>query len=127
MHLHPSRVPIVRIALRAYLDQWSIPTPRAEDIETVFTELVTNCLRHAAKERRQASILLRLRPDHVHLSVGDGCPDPPIPTPDPCPDLLSESGRGLAIIEALSDAWGWAPRWPSGKLVWARFDLPHQR
>ena len=35
------------------------------------------------------------------------------------PDHLAESGRGLHIVDQLSDAWGWTPPDRSGKTVWA--------
>ncbi|MEU0222423.1 ATP-binding protein, partial [Streptomyces sp. NPDC006265] len=33
---------------------------------------------------------------------------------------LDEHGRGLCIVDALSEEWGWAPTPPVGKTVWAR-------
>jgi hypothetical protein len=39
------------------------------------------------------------------------------------PDELEESGRGLQVVAALSDAWGWMPRPGRGKVVWALFLL----
>ncbi len=36
------------------------------------------------------------------------------------PRLDDESGRGLMLVEALSDRWGWyVPHGPGGKVVWA--------
>lgn len=35
------------------------------------------------------------------------------------PDYFAESGRGLHLIEALSDQWGWTPLATGGKVVWA--------
>ncbi|CAB4732938.1 unannotated protein [freshwater metagenome] len=34
------------------------------------------------------------------------------------PDEADEHGRGLNIVEAVSDAWGSRP-WPGGKIVWS--------
>ncbi|MEU8875082.1 ATP-binding protein [Streptomyces javensis] len=39
---------------------------------------------------------------------------------DPMPD--DESGRGLAIVDALAEAWG-VPERVVGKTVWARMRL----
>jgi hypothetical protein len=36
--------------------------------------------------------------------------------------LLTDSGRGLLIIQSLSDAAWWAPRDEGGKSVFCRFD-----
>jgi hypothetical protein len=32
---------------------------------------------------------------------------------------LREHGRGLCIVDALAEEWGWTPRPPAGKTVWA--------
>lgn len=58
--------------------------------------------------------------------VRDGCP-PWTPTPPPggvgLPEWDSESGRGLALVEAVSDAWGVRPE-PTGKTVWFSLRVP---
>jgi hypothetical protein len=36
---------------------------------------------------------------------------------------LAESGRGLQVVPALSESWGWNPRADGGKVVWALFRL----
>jgi hypothetical protein len=53
----------------------------------------------------------------VVLVVTDPCPLPPVKR-DPVAD--AEHGRGLLVVEALSDHWGWTPRDP-GKAVFAIF------
>jgi hypothetical protein len=35
------------------------------------------------------------------------------------PDRTAESGRGLQMVDALSDVWGWSPVTGRGKAVWA--------
>ena len=50
--------------------------------------------------------------------------------PDPRPEDvadLTESGRGLLLVDALADAWGWAPRPDSGKDVWFRLPTREAR
>ncbi|XRQ02316.1 hypothetical protein ACN3XK_37560, partial [Actinomadura welshii] len=39
------------------------------------------------------------------------------------PDRFVEGGRGLLVVGAVSDAWGWARLATGGKAVWAAFDL----
>ncbi len=42
-----------------------------------------------------------------------------LPAPQPA-DPGAESGRGLLLVESLSDAWGsYRPQGSSGKVVWA--------
>ena len=35
------------------------------------------------------------------------------------PDRNEEAGRGLQMVDALSDVWGWSPVTGRGKAVWA--------
>ncbi|MGH1551452.1 ATP-binding protein [Streptomyces sp. L7] len=39
------------------------------------------------------------------------------------PDEFAESGRGLQVVSALSDSWGWNLRAGGGKTVWALFRI----
>ncbi|MCL8015651.1 ATP-binding protein [Streptomyces sp. AS02] len=68
----------------------------------------------------EAEIWLRLslrRPAHLVCAVTDPCDSPPV-YPH-ASDPLDEHGRGLRIIDALSEHWGWTRRQPMGKTVWA--------
>ena len=40
------------------------------------------------------------------------------------PGFLAETGRGLHIICALSDKWGYTTPSATGKVVWATFTSP---
>jgi hypothetical protein len=40
------------------------------------------------------------------------------------PDYFAQSGRGLHIVDCLSEAWGWTDPGPSGKAVWASVTSP---
>lgn len=86
---------------------------RAEDLLTVVDELVSNAVVHA----RGASIRLAFQrlPDGVLVEVADGDRNPPVPR---AAAELDGSGRGLAIVEALSARWGWRPE-ADGKVVFA--------
>ena len=35
------------------------------------------------------------------------------------PCSIEEAGRGLQMVDALSDVWGWSPLAGRGKAVWA--------
>jgi anti-sigma regulatory factor (Ser/Thr protein kinase) len=89
---------------------------RVHDASLVLSELVGNAVRHAEGDRLQ--VHLRRRGDVLRMAVRDGSVAGPVPRNA---DLEDEGGRGLLIIEALSDRWGWQPR-PGGKVVWA--DVP---
>jgi anti-sigma regulatory factor (Ser/Thr protein kinase) len=79
----------------------------------ITTELVSNGVRHA----RGGLVLqvLQLR-DGVVVSVADDSAAPPVVRS--AGRALAEDGRGLLIVERISDEVGWA-RTPTGKVVWA--------
>ena len=106
----------------ATLHRWSA-AERCHDIAIVVSELVTNALRHAlpgsgdARARRPVRLgLLQLRPC-VLCAVADPSTMAPVPRP---PGSLRETGRGLHIVCALSDGWGYTTS-GTGKVVWAMF------
>lgn len=105
-----------RAHLRATLDVWGLPGLR--DVgELVVSELVTNAVLHSG-----APTLLTLRHDRAtaRLSVGvaDGSSRHPAPR---AADEDALGGRGMHIVEAVSERWWVAPR-GGGKTVWA--ELP---
>ena len=54
---------------------------------------------------------------HIAVLVWDASPQPPVRTHI---DDEAESGRGLLLVEAVSQRWGWyTPRDTPGKVVWA--------
>jgi anti-sigma regulatory factor (Ser/Thr protein kinase) len=86
-----------------------------------LTELVANVVRHTPG--RRAAVLLARRPDGrgVRVEVTDTCPRPPLST---AVDELAEGGRGVLIVDAVTDRWGWDPL-PDrpGKTVWFECDV----
>ena len=106
----------------ATLNRWSA-TERCQDIAIVVSELLTNALRHAlpgsgdARPRRPVRLgLLQLR-----LCVLCAVADPSTAAPVPrSPGAYGETGRGLHIVCALSDGWGYTTS-GTGKVVWAMF------
>lgn len=96
------------------LRSWPVPAELAEDIVLAASELVTNAVEHGHGE---VEIALRLTGGVVRLSVRDEADAEPVRRH---PDEHSPRGRGLALIEAISAAWG-HHRAGSGKWVWAEF------
>jgi anti-sigma regulatory factor (Ser/Thr protein kinase) len=91
------------------------PRETMEAAELMTSELATNSVRHAHSDFELA--ILRSR-DEIRVEVSDHGPGQPImrsPTP------REQSGRGLRIVQELSENWGISPS-PNGKLVW--FTLP---
>ena len=88
------------------------------DVALVFSELLSNALRHAGPlPGAQIRVAWRLDPDSVRVSVRDGGgqtrPELGQPT------QAATGGRGLRIVEKLSQGWG-TSRDDAGTTVWAR-------
>jgi hypothetical protein len=108
-----SFVPCARRCTRRVLRSWHLSN-LAGDGEMVVAELVTNAVQAtelcaAGAEKLALPVTLGLRSDGTRLvvEVTDGALGRP-----------RTGGRGLAIVSALAEAWGWYPA-TGGKLVWA--------
>jgi len=117
----PRSVRVAREFALATLQRWGV-AERSEDIAIVISELLTNALRHAlpASGDTRPIRLGLLQPGPCLLcAVTD--PSRAAPIPQAPREFLSETGRGLQIICALSDRWGYTPLSDTGKVVWATF------
>ena len=85
-----------------------------DDTQLIVSELVTNAYLHGA-----SGIGLEMRMDggELEVAVRDGSAVVPRPR-SAAPD--AESGRGLAILAAITDNWGVNQEPGGGKRVWAR-------
>jgi len=120
----PQPAKTARRFTRATLERWGLD-PLADDAEVIVAELVANAVCHAdagPAERdpvyRDPRVGLRLfrRPGEVMCAVLDPCADAPVLR---APDDETECGRGLQVVDALCDVWGWSPVAGRGKAVWA--------
>jgi anti-sigma regulatory factor (Ser/Thr protein kinase) len=107
---------------RNTLRDWGLAS-LSEDAETIVGEFVANAVTHAAtlspQQRRSADHLgLRLlrRTGEVICAVLDPSDVAPVLQ---SPLSADEAGRGLQMVDALSDVWGWSPVAGRGKAVWA--------
>ncbi|MBT3150246.1 ATP-binding protein [Streptomyces sp. CHD11] len=106
---------------RDTLGAWSLGH-RCDDATLVMAELAVNAVTHAAPRCPgvpDVRLGFRLEPAHLLLTVSDPDDHPPVHAPG-AGSGLEEHGRGLHIVDALSEAWGWTPTDPAGKTVWAR-------
>ena len=96
----------------------------SQDIAIVVSELLTNALRHALPgpddtgPRRPVRLGLLQQGRWVLCAVAD--PGKAVPVPR-TPGSLAEAGRGLQMICAFSDRWGYTTSGDAGKVVWAMF------
>ncbi|MGW2532485.1 ATP-binding protein [Streptomyces sp. NPDC001595] len=111
-----------RAFTRDTLRDWSLGH-RTDDAALVVTELAANAVVHAvpraAADDSEVWLGLTRGTDHLTLTVSDPGDTPPVYAPHGA-FAFAEHGRGLCIVDALSEEWGWIPRPPAGKTVWAR-------
>jgi anti-sigma regulatory factor (Ser/Thr protein kinase) len=87
-------------------------------VELLSTELVNNAVVHATGGR---TIRITPDPEVVRVEVDDLSADAPVPE---IPEMRSESGRGLLLLAAIADAWGFEKQ-RHGKTVWFEIRAPH--
>jgi anti-sigma regulatory factor (Ser/Thr protein kinase) len=100
----------VRDAIRS----WQVPV----DLDAALlltSELVTNAVRHEAGQRAQAVVLaIACSRGRLRVDVHDTSRSLPAVAEVPAD---AETGRGLLLVETLSDEWGFY-RTPAGKAVY---------
>jgi anti-sigma regulatory factor (Ser/Thr protein kinase) len=114
----PASAAAVRRELALDLDLHGVPTDAVDDVMLVASELVGNAVRHGVTPGNEGrwTVEWTVQPNAVLISVDDPNDAEPV-LRHPAPD--APSGRGLAIVSALSNAWG-VERHSDGKRVWAR-------
>jgi hypothetical protein len=145
----PAALPYVRRHTRQTLATWQLGY-LADDVELVVSELVTNAVRATRESGPRetgpretgpretgpretgppvAAILARppavavylaLDRDRLAALIWDSSPRPPARREH---HDAAESGRGLELVQALTDNWGVCPGDLGGKVVWATFRL----
>ena len=86
------------------------PDSRSAAVAAV-SELATNSLRHASSE---FTVTVDVDADQIRIEVTDTGPGTPVRRN---PSLADHGGRGLNILEALTDRWGIGAG-PDSKTVW---------
>jgi anti-sigma regulatory factor (Ser/Thr protein kinase) len=117
----PSAVPHARRCVRSTLAAWQLDAV-ADDTELVVSELLTNAVRAAAHAAAVVVLYVALDPDWLSVLVWDSCPEPPVRPARAADD--AESGRGLEIVDAVSERWGTCNLAAGGKIVWAQLGVP---
>jgi anti-sigma regulatory factor (Ser/Thr protein kinase) len=98
-----------RLFARAALGKQSRETLDA--VELMVSELATNCVQHANSE---FEITIDISNPDIRIEARDSGQGRPLPR---SPGPSEPTGRGLRIVEAMSDEWGVVPS-ASGKTVW---------
>ncbi|MFJ9537825.1 ATP-binding protein [Streptomyces sp. NPDC101225] len=113
----PRAVTVCRRTLRLILTMHGL-IGLVDVAELLATELVCNAVRHT---KGPAALRVRWAAGVLRIGAWDADPEPPEP-PQVLERLVeAEEGRGLALIRACADAWGWQPlsrHGNRGKYVW---------
>ncbi|MEW1722208.1 ATP-binding protein [Streptomyces sp. NPDC093109] len=117
---------LARLLATQQLDEWGIPRSTSDSavIAAVVAELVANAATHGRTPGRDFELRMTLAAELVRVEVVDTRPDrlPKAPGISPRPPAFSTSGRGLLLVAAYADRWGWAVRDPYTKVVWAEVE-----
>ncbi|MCF3105613.1 ATP-binding protein [Streptomyces roseoverticillatus] len=141
---HPDAARAARDMARTTFRDWGLAS-LAEDARLVVSELVSNAIHHTSPDKsltspgalRRIDLTFRGWPRWIFIGVTDEDSTPPmlplgeVFSPaliENLPEaLLPDSGRGLRIVQALTDAVWWVPGANGGKTVVCRFDLGADR
>jgi anti-sigma regulatory factor (Ser/Thr protein kinase) len=113
-----SAAPCARLHARHVLREWGLAC-LGDSAELLIAELVTNAVQASRTAPGASSVRLCLLSGsaQILILVWDASPDPPARI---TAGEEAENGRGLMLVEAISEQWGWFPRQNGhGKFVWA--------
>lgn len=106
------------------LETWGLDD-LSYDAATIVSELATNAIVHACDQTdpaEQFHVTLTADFEQMTITVTDLAVEEPADLFPGEPHVGAESGRGLGIVAAYSDDWGWQ-RQGAGKVVWATLDI----
>ncbi len=113
----PEAVRHARRYTRRTLRVWGVPGDDTDTALLVVSELVTNALVHTDGPVRLDLTLLHRR---LRVAVTDASPRTPVKPSDI--GWEATGGRGILLVEAMSDTWGTVPV-SGGKQVWCELAL----
>ncbi|MFJ7911268.1 ATP-binding protein [Kitasatospora sp. NPDC096204] len=109
-------VPAARRVVMAIVRGWGVPLSETalEELELCASEVIANALVHTGE---RCVVTVSWCSGRVRVEVADQGAEPRVKV---CEEEAT-SGRGLLLVEALAQAWGWYPT-QAGKVVW--FEYP---
>jgi anti-sigma regulatory factor (Ser/Thr protein kinase) len=118
----PGGVRRARLHARQLLSEWGL-TELSENVELLVSEVITNAVNASQSIQRIFPVRLWLLSDkaRVLILVWDANPQPPERI---AANEEAESGRGLLLVETISELWDWYfPQAAGGKIVWALAEM----
>ena len=116
---------LARLLAQHRFDVWGVPygSDASETAGLVVAELAANAVLHGRVPGRDFRLALTLTPPHeLLIELTDTRTDAHPPSHRrQLRDVQAESGRGLLLVDALTEAWGVRsrPEGRPGKTVWA--------
>ncbi|XCM28636.1 ATP-binding protein [Streptomyces parvus] len=121
----PRGVRLARHLAGERLDTWGVPygSDAHDALTLIVAELSANAVSHGLVPGRDFRLRLSAEATTVRVEVTDTrCERLPALAEPSAAD--QEGGRGLLLVAALADDWGWFPRTDGpGKTVWASLDV----
>ncbi|TPQ21694.1 ATP-binding protein [Streptomyces sporangiiformans] len=118
----PRGARLARLLSTEWLRTWELPYGVPDRAAHVVAELTANAATHGRLPGRDFLLALQATTEVLRIEVtdtrGDELPRLRLPSAD------STSGRGLVLVEALSDRWGVTRDPVPRKTIWAELDLP---
>jgi anti-sigma regulatory factor (Ser/Thr protein kinase) len=109
-----------RLLVQRYLSAWGI-AHMIDEAQLVMSELLTNAVKANAEFTTIHIRLVILGGTSLLIEVRDCNPEPPV-LKDASGD--NEGGRGLMIVDALCERWGYYHPTHGSKSVWAELLIP---
>ncbi|MFI2613353.1 ATP-binding protein [Streptomyces sp. NPDC018584] len=98
----PKEVAVLRRLVRLHLTRWGL-SEVVEAAQLCVSELVANVITHVG-EQTPTVLGLSMNDSHVRIQVRD--PDTRALPTLLAPEADAESGRGMALLDAVADRWG---------------------
>ncbi|MFF2612395.1 ATP-binding protein [Kitasatospora sp. NPDC058046] len=112
----------VKEKLHETLIDWGIKGVDHDDLMSIAYELLANAVRHSPPGQHQVSLFLFPEGDRLVVTVHDSSRAMPFIPADAVGNPFAESGRGMVLVDGLSERWN-AALTPGGKKVWAVLPL----
>ncbi|MFJ2867297.1 ATP-binding protein [Kitasatospora sp. NPDC087314] len=116
-NLNSPSLTLARETLRDVMARAGWPSSAVVDAELALAELIVNAWRHG--ETTSPVVLILILDNTLRVTVADRSSAFPERR---TPSALAETGRGLQLVDGLTDRWGVDPQ-KLGKSVWFELDF----